>query len=161
MASPHRRMKPEIRELVDWAAQHGWSPADDVTGSGHRILKHTSGATVVLPTSPSDYRGLANTKATIRRVSGLPSDSGPAARYRHERRRRPWERFNMDAAVREARKREEARAALMGERDALEEERAMYLAELKALDPRKEPALARLLARRINLLDKRIKAITE
>ena len=34
-------------------------------------------------------------------------------------------------------------------------------AELKALDPRKEPALARLLARRINLLDKRIKAITE
>lgn len=97
---PTRKMKAEIRAIVDWAAENGWLLDDRKDGSGHWVLRHPSGETVRLPDTPGERRGLANAKAEIRRKSGLPSDSGPAARYRHEARQ---DRFSMDAAVKEAR----------------------------------------------------------
>lgn len=101
MAKPRsRKMKAGIREIVVWAAEHGWQLDDEKDGSGHWVLRHPTGGTVRLPDTPGEWRGLANAKAEIRRRSGLSSDSGPAARYRHEARR---ERFDMDVAVREAR----------------------------------------------------------
>ena len=39
-------------------------------------------------------------RAEIRRKSGLPNDSGPAAKYRHEPRQ---DRFSMEAALKEQR----------------------------------------------------------
>lgn len=156
---PQRKMKPKVREIADWAGQHGWALADDATGGGHWVLKHPSGSTVALPSTPSDHRGLVNAKATIRRISKLPSDSGPAARYRHEPRRRREDRFNMGAAVAEANARAMARAAAQHQVGLLEEERDRLQAELEAVDPRKEPSLARLLARRITVLNKKIKSI--
>lgn len=96
-----RKMKAEIRAIVEWAESHGWElqPAKD--GNGHWVLKHPERkATVRLPDTPGEYRGLANAKAEIRRKSGLPNESRPAARYRHEPHR---EGFDMDSAIREAR----------------------------------------------------------
>src|SRR5687768_16119421 len=98
--SSRRKMKAGIREIVEWSAQHGWNLQNEKDGNGHWVLEHPTDGTVRLPDTPSDTRGLANARAEIRRKSGLASESGPAARYRHEGRR---ERFDMDAAVKEAR----------------------------------------------------------
>lgn len=95
-----RKMKAEIRAIVRWAADHGWVLQDEKDGSGHWVLRHPTDGTVRLPDTPGEYRGLANAKAEIRRRSGLSSDSGPAAKYRHEPRE---ERFDMAVALKEAR----------------------------------------------------------
>lgn len=95
-----RKMKPEIRAVVEWATEHGWTLQERKDGNGHWVLRHAGGGIVRLPDTPGEYRGFANVKAEIRRKSGLPNTSGPAARYRHERHR---EGFDMEAAVREQR----------------------------------------------------------
>lgn len=97
---PIRKMKPEIRAIVQWAASHGWVLLDEKDGNGHWVLRHPVNGIVRLPDTPGERRGLANAKAEIRRKSGLSSESGPAAKYRHEPR---GERFDMEAAVKEGR----------------------------------------------------------
>ncbi len=96
-------MKAQIRELVDWAEAHEWVLQDSKDGSGHWVLRHPGGEVVRLADTPGERRGFLNAKAEIRRKSGLPSDSGPAAKYRHEPHE---ERFSMEAALREKRLRE-------------------------------------------------------
>lgn len=93
-------MKAQIRALVDWAEAHEWVLQPDKDGNGHWVLRHPGGGVVRLPDTPGEHRGLLNARAEIRRKSGLPNDSGPAAKYRHESRR---DRFDMDVAVREQR----------------------------------------------------------
>src|SRR5687767_1217688 len=109
MKPPTRRMKPEIREIVTWAANHGWILQREKDGNGHWVLRHPEFGTVRLPDTPGDRRGFENARAEIRRKSGLPNESGTAARYRHEGHH---EGFDMEAALRERRLRaahEEAR----------------------------------------------------
>lgn len=157
-----RKMKPEVREIVDWAEPHGWVLDDRPDGSDHWVLRHPSGETVRLPATPSEYRGTANAKAKIRRISGLPSESGPAAKYRHESYRRP--RFDMDAAVRDLRDREAERAEAeqqeaerLAEMKRVKAEHDAALADLKAIDPRRQPGLARLVARKVVALKAHLK----
>src|SRR5689334_12367356 len=92
-----RKMKSEIRAVADWAETHGWTLQEGKDSNGHWVLKHPKGGVVKLPDTPSDVRGVANARAEIRRKSGIRNDSGPAARYRHESRRRGG--FDMDAAL--------------------------------------------------------------
>jgi hypothetical protein len=101
-------MKPPIRALVDWAEGHEWALQPMKDGNGHWVLRHPDGGIVRLPDTPGEIRGLANARAEIRRKSGLPNDSGPAAKYRHEPHE---ERFSMEAALREKRLREAWREA--------------------------------------------------
>jgi hypothetical protein len=96
-------MKPSIRALVDWASQYDWALQPGKDGNGHWVLRHPGGGIVRLPDTPGEHRGLANARAEIRRKAGLPSDSGPAAKYRHEPHE---ERFSMEAALREKRLRD-------------------------------------------------------
>lgn len=97
---PKHKMKPSLRSVVTWAESHGWRLQSGKDGSGHWVLKHPQAGIVRLADTPGEYRSAANAKAEIRRKTGLPNDSGPAAKYRHEPRR---ERFDMEAAVREQR----------------------------------------------------------
>lgn len=143
MAKLTRKMKPEIRGVVEWAARHGWTPQEGKDGSGHWVLTHPTAGSVRLPDTPGEYRGILNARAEIRRKSGLPSESGPAARYRHEPRR---DRFSMDQALRERRVR-----ALLSE--ALDQARA----ELAAINPRRYPVQARESAERVLALEERLR----
>lgn len=149
------KLKPEIRALVEWAAPYGWS-LDGETGRNHPVLRHTSGAELTLPSTPSDWRGLANTRADIRRISGIPSDSGPAARYRHEPRR---DRFDMDAAVREQRERRRREAEAEAEARPLRASLAVKLEALRCLDPRRHSQHARYLAADIVALQRQLKEL--
>lgn len=142
---PTRKMKAGVRAVVEWAAEHGWR-LDGKDGGGHWVLRHPKGWAVRLPDTPSEGRGLANAKAQIRRLSGLSSDSGPAAKYRHESRR---ERFDMDAAVREARLRRAYEEVAIRNRLFLSEELDRARAELAMIDPRREPLKAREAAAKV------------
>lgn len=153
MAKPStRKMKPEIRAIVQWATSNGWELQEEKDGNGHWVLKHPDGI-VRLPDTPGEYRGIANAKAQIRRLSGLPNESGPAARYRHESRR---DRFDMDVAVREQRLRRAREEAAMLARIKLQQQLDEARAELSAVSPRREPELARELAARVLELEQQL-----
>lgn len=146
-------MRRDVKELVEWAQSLGWKMVDGDNRRAHHMLEHPNGTRVTFPKTPSDWRSLENTRAQIRRASGVRSQSGPAARYRHKPNRNG---FDMEAAVAEARlraaqrevearARRERHAAYQAEHDAL-------VAQLEKLDPRRSPNLARLLARRIQFM---------
>lgn len=141
MRPTRRRMKPEIRAIVEWAEYHGWHCRDRKDGNGHWVLEHPEFGNTRLPDTPSDRRGLANAKAEIRRRSGLASDSGPAGKYRHEPRRR--DQFSMDDVVRERRLRAAYAEAAAQARRRLTEDLELARAELNRIDPRREPVRAR------------------
>lgn len=143
---PTRKMKPEIRAIVDWASSYGWTLRPSKDGGGHWVLDHPTKGSVRLPDTPSEARGIANAKANIRRLSGLQSDSGPAARYRHEPRQ---ERFSMDETMKERalRRAHQEAEALRRARARIDLEEAY--AELSKVSPRKDPDRARELAARI------------
>jgi hypothetical protein len=154
MAKPSRRkMKSGIRAIVEWAAEHGWTLQDGKDGTGHWVLRHPESDPVRLPDTPGDRRGIANAKAEIRRKSGLPSESGPAARYRHEGHR---ERFDMDAAVREARLRRAHEEVEALRRGRLQVQIAETRLALEKVNPRRDPDLARELAARLVRLKKEL-----
>lgn len=150
---PTRKMKAGIRAIVEWAANHGWLLQDVKDGSGHWVLRHVEHGTVRLPDTPSETRGLANAKAEIRRRSGLPSDSGPAARYRHEGRR---ERFDMDAAVKEARLRRAREEAEALRRAKIQLQITETRLALQMIDPRRDADVARELAARVIDLERQL-----
>ena len=151
---PQRKMKPGIRAIVEWAAQHGWTLQDGKDGHGHWVLTHPVHAPVRLADTPKENgRTLVNAKMEIRRKSGLRNDSGPAARYRHEGRRQG---FDMDAALAERRLR-----AAQAEAEALRRARIeVQLQEarhaLEGVDPRRDPKVARELATRIVMLERQL-----
>lgn len=154
MAKPHtRKMKAGIRAIVEWAAKHDWKLQGVKDGNGHWVLKHAEHGIVRLPDTPSETRGLANAKAEIRRKSGLPSDSGPAARYRHEGRR---ERFDMDAAVKEARLRRAREEAEALRRAKIQLQITEARQALNLIDPRRDATVARELAARIVDLERQL-----
>lgn len=150
---PQRKMKPGIRELVEWAGSHGWELQKEKDGNGHWVLKHPEAGTVRLADTPGEARGVANAKAEIRRRSGLPNDSGPAAKYRHEGRR---DGFDMEAALKEQRLRRAHEEA-----ESLRQARVLVqLAEtrraLEGVNPRRDPVVAHELATRVMTLKRQL-----
>ena len=168
-----RRMKREVREVVEWAQQYGWKFYGECDGSEHWII-HYGDETVRLPATPSDFRSLMNAKAAIRRIAGIPNDSGPAGKYKHEPRR---ERFDLTRAVRsqkraaehgmagdwttetadEAEERREATLARLAAYAELRAEHEAALAQLREVNPRRNPALARQIARKVTELEQKLK----
>lgn len=151
---PKRKMKPPVRAIVNWAARHDWVLQGEKDGSGHWVLKHARDGVVRLPDTPSDPRGLDNAKAEIRRKSGLPSESGPAARYRHESLGR--ERFDMDAAIGEARLRRAWEEAERLKRARIQVQLNEARRALESVNLRREPQVARELAARIVDLERQL-----
>jgi hypothetical protein len=160
--SSTRKMKPEIRQIVLWAARHDWQLQDEKDGNGHWVLKHPRVGVVRLPDTPGEFRGIANAKAEIRRKSGLPSESGPAARYRHESRR---DGFDMDAAVREARLRRAHEEVERRDRyrclEDLSERLDRARAELAMINPRRDPVRAREAAAKVLEIETELRRTTE
>ena len=146
-------MRRDVKELVEWAQSLGWKMVDGDNRRPHHMLEHPNGTRVTFPKTPSDWRSLENTRAQIRRASGVRSQSGPAARYRHESRRNG---FDMEAAAAEARlraaQREVAEKARRERHEAYRAEHDALVTQLQKLDPRRSANVARLLARRIQFL---------
>lgn len=149
-----RKMKPAIRAIVEWATVNGWSLEDEKDGSGHWVLKYPKEKGVVrLPDTPGDYRGLANAKAEIRRKSGLPNESGPAAKYRHEGRR---DGFSMEATLKERRLRAAREEAERLRRQRLYEQLTWWQSTLRMINPRREPERSREIAAKIVELEQQL-----
>jgi hypothetical protein len=162
------RLKPDVKSVIDWAVGHGWV-FEGLTKSDHFALRYPDkDAVVYLPQSPSDWRSMRNVKAKIREVSGIPSESGPAAKYRHESRR---PRFDMREVLRERRERaaREAAEALQAEAEAVAlaeaawpiwEQRREALADIGRCDPRRDQQRLRILAAKVLDFDRALKHLT-
>ena len=59
-------MKRDLAKLLRAARARGWQVTP--TRGGHWKLTHPGGGLVVTGTTPSDFRALANLRATMRRV---------------------------------------------------------------------------------------------
>lgn len=61
-------MRKDTRQLVEWAEGLGWQ-YEGVAKSGHVRLRHEqTGRSYRIPSTPSDGRSVANTKADLRRL---------------------------------------------------------------------------------------------
>jgi hypothetical protein len=58
-------MKKDLRKIMEAARLRGWTVTK---GTRHFILDHPHGGRVVVATSASDWRALANVRADIERV---------------------------------------------------------------------------------------------
>jgi len=61
------RYRKDVGELIRFAVEHGFTE-DGMNGRGHWRLRHTSGATLVVPGTPSRGRWRQNAEADIRRI---------------------------------------------------------------------------------------------
>jgi predicted RNA binding protein YcfA (HicA-like mRNA interferase family) len=59
-------MRHDLERLLRQASASGWQVAR--TRGGHWRLLHPNGGIVVMSSTPSDYRALANLKAQLRRA---------------------------------------------------------------------------------------------
>jgi predicted RNA binding protein YcfA (HicA-like mRNA interferase family) len=59
------------KELIRWARDRGWSASK--TSHGHWRLRHANGSTVVIPSTPGDWRSLHNAKANLKRAEQRPT----------------------------------------------------------------------------------------
>lgn len=94
-------MNSEVRELVKKAERRGWELIDP-SGSGHQRLRFPrTGDVVVLPSTPSDTRGLRNATALITRISGrLAPKVGPGLTVEQRNVRRQREKLRGTTARR-------------------------------------------------------------
>lgn len=161
-----RKLKKEVREVVEWAEPLGWVLQEETDSNGHWVLRHVkTGQDVHLPCTPRNARTLENSKAKVRRISGVSSQSGPAANYRHQSGRRSG--FDIKAAAREARDRAEEReqreaeyAAWQAEVAEVQRQLDEALRTLVALNPRRHPIQARKLAARVVELEEKLDSLT-
>ncbi|MFE6222926.1 hypothetical protein [Streptomyces sp. NPDC057854] len=162
----NRKLKKEVREVVEWAEPLGWTLLEETDSHNHWVLRHVAtGQHVHLPCTPRNARTLENSKAKIRRISGTPNDSGPAARYRHESPRKS--RFDMRSAIREAKERAEEReranseyAAWQAEVTDTESQLDKAMRALLALNPRRHPLQVRKLAAHVVELEEKLEYLT-
>lgn len=60
-------MKKEIKDVIQFAEDHGFTVLG-LTGGSHWRIRHASGAHLTLPSSPSRGRWKQNAMADIRRI---------------------------------------------------------------------------------------------
>lgn len=89
-------MNSEARHIITLARQLGFTVAG-VTGSGHIRLDHVNGQ-VTIASTPSEYRGRANTIAQLERVAGRKL---PRAKHRRGHKRTGGSGFSLTLARRE------------------------------------------------------------
>ena len=66
MTNPYRK---DVREFISLAKGHGFS-VEGMNGGGHWKLRHTSGAWMTVPATPSGYRWRKNLESTMKRIAG-------------------------------------------------------------------------------------------
>lgn len=115
-----------IREIVELAEQLGFT-YEGTTGSGHVRLVHQNGAAVTLPSTPSEYRGRANSVAYLERVSGRKL---PRAKHRRSHKACKPSGFSVDVAVAEQSRWRGTTGATV---EALEERRERLIAHCHEL----------------------------
>lgn len=76
-------MHKRVRELIDYAKLCGFE-LDGVDGNEHYVLRHPNGEVFRVAGTPGDYRGDLNSKASMRRLSGVTPPRPRAGKYRHE-----------------------------------------------------------------------------
>lgn len=130
-------MRPEVKEIIDWAVAHGWTY--EGKPGGHHKIRWTDGTLYSLPSTPSEYRSLKNAKAELERITGAKFPRQKAGKLRHLGRRRP--RFDMAAALEE---RDERRAAEESA-SALHEEHAQLSAQIAEMRASATPDMQRAL----------------
>lgn len=65
MSNPYRK---DVREFINRAKDHGFS-CEGMTGSGHWRLRHTSGASLIVPATPGGgSRWRKNLESIMRQI---------------------------------------------------------------------------------------------
>lgn len=65
MSNPYRK---DVREFISHAKGHGFS-CEGMTGSGHWRLRHTSGASLIVPATPGGgSRWRKNLESTMKQI---------------------------------------------------------------------------------------------
>lgn len=68
------KYRKDVGELIKFAGEHGFTE-HGMNGRGHWKLRHTSGATLVVPATPSRGRWRKNAEADIRRIEERTHDT--------------------------------------------------------------------------------------
>lgn len=74
-------MKKRAQELIEYGRLCGFAVAGN-DGNEHWVMRHPNGSTVRVACTPGDYRGDDNTRAEMRRKSGVSPARPRAGRYR-------------------------------------------------------------------------------
>lgn len=64
MSNTYRK---DVREFINEAKRQGFR-CEGMTGSGHWKLRHDSGASMIVPATPSGYRWRKNMEATMKQI---------------------------------------------------------------------------------------------
>lgn len=91
-------MRARTRELIQYGESCGFV-LEGHDGRDHYVMSHSNGERVRVSGSPGDYRGDDNTRATMRRLSGVTPERARSGKYRKGIGRRHG--FSMRAAVEE------------------------------------------------------------
>jgi len=73
-----------LPEFLAQAARLGFT-FDGLTGSGHPRLRNAVGDSIVIPSTPSDWRSRLNSLAQLERFSGRRLPRANAGKYRYRR----------------------------------------------------------------------------
>jgi predicted RNA binding protein YcfA (HicA-like mRNA interferase family) len=63
------RVPKRLQKIHAVAVQHGWY-LHRRCGNGHYLYRHPHGGTYVIPSTPSEHRGLRNAEAHFKRAGG-------------------------------------------------------------------------------------------
>lgn len=128
-------MNGMAREFRDWMAANGHGVYEGYTNGGHLRYRLSDGTAYIAGATPSKTSAVLNAKADVRRMLGLRSESTRAAHYSKQTR--------VPAFTTATRRTESGESVdwLKAELDGVD-------AALLNLNPRREPGLARRLARR-------------
>lgn len=72
-------MNQRARELIKYGELCGFVLSEEILGSGHYSMTHPNGSNVTVAATPGDLRGDDNTRAAMRRLSGVTPDVGRRA----------------------------------------------------------------------------------
>ncbi len=74
-------MHKRTKELIEYGKLCGFV-LESIDGNGHYLLRHPNGSVHPVASTPGDYRGDRNAKATMRRLSGVTPPRPHSGKYR-------------------------------------------------------------------------------
>lgn len=63
------KYRKDVREFINQAEGQGFR-CEGMTGGGHWKLRHSSGATLIVPATPGGYRWRKNLESIMKRIVG-------------------------------------------------------------------------------------------